>query len=164
MHHPAIMPRSNVTLAFVAVLAAVVLAGCSGNTKRLSEARTQVRGVCISQLGAPYRYGGHARTGFDAGGLVHFCYREAGYEIPTYPEGQLRAGQPIEYSAIERGDILFFRLRQQALGGDERLHSGVYVGDAKMIHSSADRDEVVSDPINTSYWEERLVAVVKILP
>lgn len=150
----------------IVVALATMLAGCATPGQpapAATDARRAVVNTAVSQLGAPYRYAGADRTGFDASGLVHFAYTQSGYEIPREAEGQIRAGQPVRYAEARPADILFYRL-DNAQDTEQTLHSGIFIGDGQMVHSSRQRDEVASEIIDNNYWFQRLVGVIRILP
>lgn len=150
--------------ALLVMLAA--LAGCAAFQSPVvpsSAARAKVVGIAVAQVGAPYKYGGYDRTGFDDSGLVYFCYREAGYRLPIKHEGQLRLGQPTQFADAQPGDILFYRF-DDGSQNENNLHAGVYLGNGEMVHASLKRDEVVSEVVDSPFWFQRLVAVIKILP
>lgn len=152
---------------FVAVCAVLLVAGCASSLVQpptTSPARTQVVGVAGAQVGAPYKFGGADRYGFDASGLVYFSYQQAGFEIPRDARGQLRAGEPVVFFEIRPADLLFYRLNEKQAGEATGLHVGLYVGDGRMVHAPLGRDEVVLETVDNPYWMQRLVGAVKLLP
>lgn len=153
-------------LVYCACAAALLLSGCAGLQNRVippTDARAAVVNNATAQLDAPYKFGGDDRTGFDDSGLVAFCYRQAGYQLPHDREDQLRTGQPIRFADAQPGDILFYRVSESA-DATPTLHAGIFTGNGRMVHAWRQRDKVVSDTIDSPYWFQRLVAVIKILP
>lgn len=163
------MITHNIAPRFLAVwtcAAVLFLSGCAGLQERTvpdTDARAAVVNYAVAQLASPYKYGGDGRTGFDDSGLVAFCYRQAGYELPLDRESQLRTGQPIRFANARPGDLLFYRI-SESVGEEPTLHVGIFTGDGKMVHAWRQRDKVVSDTVDSPFWFERLVAVIKILP
>lgn len=129
-----------------------------------TEARQAVVAAAGAQVGAPYRYRGAGRTGFDDSGFVYFAYNEAGFDLPREREAQLRAGQPTRFAEAQPGDLVFHRIAEARDRGKTTLHVGLYVGDGDMLHASLDRDEVVLEAVDNNYWFQRRVAVIKVLP
>ena len=158
-----IMPRFFAGYLITATI--MLTTGCAslteGSIPETTDARLRVTNNAVAQLGAPYKYGGYDRTGFDDSGLVYFSYGEAGYRLPLEHEGQIRSGKPAQFADAEPGDILFYRLDD---GSGNSLHAGVYLGNGQMVHASLRRDEVVSDIVDNPFWFQRLVAVIKVLP
>jgi len=161
-----IMPR----LILTAVIAAALTA-CAGvpewpNLGKVAntEARRAVVHAATAQIGAPYKYGGNDRTGFDAPGLVQFAYREAGYQVPRTREDQLRAGQPVDYANLRPADPVFFRLTNRRRDEETFIHVGVYIGNNRMVHSLESRDEVEAETIGNQYWQKRFITGIRVLP
>ncbi|MES1943308.1 cell wall-associated hydrolase (NlpC/P60 family) protein [Salinisphaera sp. PC39] len=154
-----------------ALLAAALLTACAGMSlpgagePAPTEARGAVIAAASAQIGAPYRYGGADRKGFDDAGFVHFAFEEAGFDLPRDREAQLRAGRPIRFAEARPGDLLFHRV-ERTRNGRERaiLHVGLYIGDGSMLHASLDRDEVALETVDNAYWFQRRVAVIQVLP
>lgn len=153
------------------LLAAALLAACAGmdlpgaGEPARSEARRAVISAASAQIGAPYRYRGADRKGFDDAGLVHFAFEEAGFDLPRDREAQLRAGRPIRFAEARPGDLLFHRVERTRNGRELAiLHVGLYIGDGSMLHASLDRDEVVLETVDNAYWFQRRVAVIQVLP
>lgn len=158
--------RRCVKPAAAAALCAALVSGCAGYLigpeRELSPARAAVVAAASAQIGAPYRYGGNDLKGFDDAGLVHFAYAQAGFAIPRFRKGQLRAGEPIGFDAAKPGDLLFYRL---AFGSaPPRLHVGLYLGNGEMVHAVVDRDAVSLAKVDSAFWRERFETAVQILP
>lgn len=83
----------------------------------------------------PYVWGGTTPDGFDCSGLVQFCYREIGIDVPRTSRTQFRHGAyipPDRMDALRPGDLVFF-----GRGGDPNRvhHVGIYAGDGQFIHA-----------------------------
>lgn len=107
--------------------------------------------VAMSQLGAPYRYGGSNPQGFDCSGLVYYAFRKSGVRVPRTTGALLRAAQPVPLSRLHPGDLLFFRLSSKV------SHVGIYAGDGWFIHAPSDGKQVSYDSMRRGYWKSRLV-------
>ncbi|OHU86393.1 peptidoglycan hydrolase RipC [Mycobacterium talmoniae] len=84
--------------------------------------------AALTQVGSPYVWGGAAPGGFDCSGLVMWAFRQAGISLPHSSQAQANGGQPVALSDLQPGDVLTFY--------SDASHSGIYVGDGMMIHSS----------------------------
>lgn len=99
-----------------------------------------VMNFAYSQLGKPYGFGKIGPDSFDCSGLVQSAYKEAGIEIGRSTSSQIREGSKINKNELKIGDLVFLNM---STGSG---HVGLYVGDNKIIHSSAPGDVVkISD-------------------
>lgn len=99
-----------------------------------------VMNFVYSQLGKPYGFGKIGPDSFDCSGLVQSAYKEAGIEISRSTSSQIREGSKVNKNELKIGDLVFLNM---STGSG---HVGLYVGDNKIIHSSAPGDIVkISD-------------------
>jgi cell wall-associated NlpC family hydrolase len=85
-----------------------------------------------SFLGVPYLWGGTSvETGFDCSGLTMTVYQLNGFDLPRTSQEQFAAGNPVDRSSLEKGDLLFF-----SRGGGKVSHVGIYAGDGRFIHAA----------------------------
>lgn len=135
-------------------------------TEEDASVRASVVETALEVMGEPYRWGGSSSDrGFDCSGLVWYAYRAHGIDIPRVSRRQARAGRevPPETTRLRPGDILLF--------GDASgrvSHVGLYVGDARFIHSTTSGGVTVSslDPGADAYevwWVQRWVGTRRVL-
>ncbi len=98
--------------------------------------------AALTQVGTPYAWGGAAPGGFDCSGLVMWAFNQAGISLPHSSQAQANGGQPVALSDLQPGDVLTFY--------SDASHSGIYVGDGMMIHSSTYGQPVRVVPMNSS--------------
>lgn len=89
-------------------------------------------------LGVPYKWGGTTDKGFDCSGFVQKAYKDAGYSIGRTTQLQALEGEEVETYAP--GDILCFGRSRWNI-----VHTGIYIGDRKFIHSSSPEGVIVSE-------------------
>ena len=97
-------------------------------------------------LGTPYLRGGVSpSTGFDASGFVRFVFERFGITLPRASRDQARVGERVrpDWTAIEPGDLVMF----EDEGGIN--HVAIYVGHARIIHSSETGGGVRYDDLGT---------------
>lgn len=98
--------------------------------------------AALTQVGTPYVWGGAAPGGFDCSGLVMWAFNQAGINLPHSSQAQASGGQPVALSDLQPGDVLTFY--------SDASHSGIYVGDGMMIHSSTYGQPVRVVPMTSS--------------
>ena len=146
---------------------AVLLSGCG--TKYISAPTWDGRGdgsigssvaqMARSQVGSRYRAGGTTPSGFDCSGLIWWVYRQHGISVPRVTDAQAKAGSGVSRSAMRPGDILVFDTNRGRTG----LHTGIYIGNGRFVHSPTSGKRVREDPISMEYWDKRLIRVRRIV-
>lgn len=142
---------------------ALPLAGCGffgQKTEPLPEAGASHKIVCTaySQMGKRYRSGGASpQKGFDCSGLVWWSYGQHGIKVPRTTTDQAKAGRKVPKGSARPGDLVVFRTSHSPRG----LHTGIYAGDRKFIHSPSSGKTVCMDDL-AGYWGKRLIAVRRI--
>jgi cell wall-associated NlpC family hydrolase len=105
-----------------------------------------------SFLGAPYLWGGaSAETGFDCSGLTMTVYQLIGFDLPRTSRDQFAAGNPVDRTSLEVGDLLFF-----AGAGGKISHVGIHIGNGRFIHAPGRgkkirTDSLATDPFSRSF-------------
>ena len=90
--------------------------------------RATVVQAALTQIGSSYVWGGATPGAFDCSGLVMWAFQQAGISLPHSSQAQAEGGQPVALSDLQPGDVLTFY--------SDASHSGIYVGDGMVIHSS----------------------------
>ena len=105
-------------------------------------------------LGYPYTYGGSSpSTGFDCSGLTSYVFSRCGISISRRASTQYLNGTPISKSALQPGDLVFFR---NSSSGSNIGHVGIYIGNGEYIHAQSTGHPVciasLSDSWSTRYY------------
>ena len=95
--------------------------------------------VAKSMLGVDYVWAGESKNGVDCSGLVVYCYRQLGVELPHQANRLKNVGESVSRSNIAVGDIVCWALKNNP---DYADHTGIYVGNGQVIHASSSKDEV----------------------
>lgn len=98
-------------------------------------------------VGTRYRYGGETPgVGFDCSGFVQYVFGRHGVVLPRTSRHQASAGEqmPLDVDSLQPGDLLLF-----ASGGVRINHVAIYVGNNRILHSSAGAGGVVYDDLST---------------
>ena len=100
-------------------------------------------------LGYSYVYGGTTPGGgFDCSGFVYYVFNSCGYSLSRSCTVQAQSGTAVSRSELQPGDILFFNNTSNGAIG----HTGIYIGDGRFIHAANPRRGVVTDTINSGYY------------
>lgn len=112
-----------------------------------------------SQIGVRYKYGGTTpKTGFDCSGLIQWSYKQCGVTVPRNTKEQAKAGKAVKKSQLRPGDIIVFRISARS-----GLHTALYTGNGKFIHSPSSGKRIREDKLSTDYWARRYVSARRIL-
>lgn len=104
--------------------------------------RATVVQAALTQIGSPYVWGGAAPGGFDCSGLVMWAFQQAGIALPHSSQALAHGGQPVALGELQPGDVLTFY--------SDASHTGIYVGDGMMVHSSTFGQPVRVVPMDSS--------------
>jgi peptidoglycan DL-endopeptidase CwlO len=115
-------------------------------------------------LGTRYRYGGASpKAGFDCSGFVQYVFGRNGVDLPRTSRLQASAGSalPADVASLRPGDLMLFSSKGRGVD-----HVAIYVGNNRMLHSSAGAGGVVSDDLSTprgKWYLKRHVASRRVL-
>jgi cell wall-associated NlpC family hydrolase len=114
----------------------------------------------MAMLDRDYRWGGRAPdSGFDCSGLVRHVFREAaGLHLSGNAAALARQARPVDASALQAGDLLFFNTL-----GQPSSHVGVYVGQGQFIHAASERGGVRVNRLNERYYAARFEGAKTVL-
>ena len=146
-------------------LTMLVLTACSSSPKPERDVVTPLEphvvdivvDTATSYLGAPYRYGGTSREGFDCSGLAWVSFDAAGIELPRRSRDQSRVGMQVNRSDLRRGDLVFFASRNGSPIDHVGIVTTVSGGRVVFVHATT-RAGVRTDRLDTGYWRDRYVA------
>ena len=93
-----------------------------------TDAAQVVVDTALAQLGDPYVWAAGGPDAFDCSGLTQYAYAAAGQSLPHSSRAQSAMGTPVERSALQPGDLVFFH--------SPVSHVGIYIGNGQMVHAS----------------------------
>lgn len=109
--------------------------------------------VALTKVGSPYVWGAKGSTKFDCSGLVYWSVNEVdsalGSRMYTNAAGQakwcLDNGYAVGRSELQPGDLVFWQnLNCPGCGRwNEVHHTGIYIGDGKVVEASSGKGRVV---------------------
>lgn len=98
----------------------------------------------LEQIGKPYKWGAKGPDSFDCPGLFQYAFRSIGLEIGMSTHSQHTAGQPVPFSNLSRGDLIF---TGNPVGPD--AHVVMYLGDGTVIEAPQPGQSVGIRPLST---------------
>jgi cell wall-associated NlpC family hydrolase len=136
----------------------------STGSGKVAASAARVLATAKRYLGTRYRYGGESPvSGFDCSGFVQYVFGRNGVDLPRTSRQQATAGRPVplDVESLRPGDLLLF-----ASGGTTVNHVAIYVGNNRILHSTAGAGGVVYDDLTTprgKWYLQRHVASRRIL-
>ena len=91
--------------------------------------------------------GGSRPGGFDCSGLVQYCYKKVGVDLPRTTSELINRGKNVVQANLKVGDLVF----------PSSGHVGLYVGNGNFIHAPK-RGDVVKISSVYSFYAGRRVA------
>ena len=109
--------------------------------------------AALTKVGSKYVWGAHGPDQFDCSGFVYWCLKESGYanagSLYTSAAGQAEycynRGWLINQSDLQPGDLVFWQNASCTKGDrwNEIHHTGIYIGDGRVIEASSSKGCVV---------------------
>jgi cell wall-associated NlpC family hydrolase len=96
--------------------------------------------AALAQRGKPYVWGAAGPDSFDCSGLTMFAWGQAGVSLPHQSAEQQAMGTPVDRSALQPGDLVFF--------GSPAYHVGMYIGGGMFVHAPTSGDVVKISPLS----------------
>jgi cell wall-associated NlpC family hydrolase len=110
-------------------------------------------------LGKAYRMGGNGQgnDGIDCSGFMKRIYQSVTLNLPHSSREQARYGALVttnwDLSRLRIGDLLFFKRKR----GSHIGHTGMYIGEGKMIHSSSRKGVIITNLRHSDYYNRNFV-------
>jgi cell wall-associated NlpC family hydrolase len=110
-------------------------------------------------LGKAYRFGGtgQGNQGIDCSGFMKKIFQTLTLSLPHSSREQARLGSLVttewDLSRLKIGDLLFFKRRR----GNQIGHTGMYIGEGKMIHSASKKGVIISNLKGSTYYNGHFV-------
>jgi NlpC/P60 family protein len=99
-----------------------------------------------------YRFGGkNPDSGLDCSGMVAYLYDKViGAHLPHNAADIARLARPIDRSALQAGDLVFFNTRNHPFS-----HVGIFVGAGRFVHAPSRNGRIRLNSLAQSYYAKR---------
>jgi cell wall-associated NlpC family hydrolase len=111
--------------------------------------------------GLPYLWAGTSSAGFDCSGFTAAVYGVRGITLPRDADDQAGVGAPVDRSALQPGDLLFYSSNGQQRGIH---HVSMYVGNGMMIQAPATGRTVETVSVDTPAYAREFWGARRYLP
>lgn len=82
-----------------------------------TDIKNKLINIAKSYIGTKYRWGGsNPSTGFDCSGLLKYCFKQIGIDLPRTAAQQGQIGQDVNLKDANVGDIIWFGSKQSPSG------------------------------------------------
>jgi cell wall-associated NlpC family hydrolase len=110
-------------------------------------------------LGTAYRLGGYGQgqEGIDCSGFMKKVYQSLTLNLPHSSREQAKMGALVttdwDLSRLRIGDLLFFKRNR----GGPIGHTGMYIGEGRMIHSASRKGVIITNLMDSQYYNRNFV-------
>jgi cell wall-associated NlpC family hydrolase len=122
---------------------------------------SKIKKVALSQVGAPYSYGGTTPAGFDCSGFTSWVYSHFGVTLPHSSSAQYSLGGSGDFISI--ASIADLQVGDLVVHGDSGgiQHVGIYVGNNEFVSATSSAGVQVRSLFD-SYWGPMWVGGVRL--
>jgi len=150
------------------ILIALIFTSCkstSVSTSRSNKLAEQIIESASKNLGAPYKYAGTTKSGFDCSGLVFTTFSQYDIKLPRSSADQAKVGIDLgkNISKAQKGDLIFFRTNNRSKINHVGIVTKTKDDEIEFIHSSTSKGVIISST-KESYYERTLAQINRILP
>lgn len=124
----------------------------------VSSKRDKIVSYAKQFLGRPYVYGSSGPKSFDCSGFTRYVFKQYGISLNRSADGQASNGRTVSRSELLPGDLVLFHTTRKGIS-----HAGMYIGNGQFIHASSGGGKVMISPLNTGYYNSRLVTAKRVL-
>lgn len=150
------------------ILMALIFTSCkstSASTSRSNKLAEQIIESASKNLGAPYKYAGTTKSGFDCSGLVFTTFYQYDIKLPRSSADQAKVGIDLgkNISKAQKGDLIFFKTNNRSKINHVGIVTKTKDDEVEFIHSSTSKGVIISST-KESYYERTFTQLNRILP
>lgn len=117
--------------------------------------RKALKKTLQNELGKDYVWAEEGPDAFDCSGLVYYSYGRMNMPVPRVSKEQAKIGKEVSVENLQYGDLMFFDTSSSKKGAI--THVGIYIGNGKFQHASSSKEGVITTPIDSNYYKDRLI-------
>lgn len=121
-----------------------------------SAGNSEIVAAAENLIGIPYEYGGTTRAALDSSAFINETFEQVGIDVER-THSDIWAENGTHVSSPSVGDVVFFEGTYDTAGAS---HSGIYIGDNKMIHAGSSGVEVSN--FGLDYWQNHYIGAKSI--
>ncbi|MBM7552094.1 NlpC/P60 family protein [Thalassobacillus pellis] len=125
----------------------------SDSNETETASQSEIVSTAKSLIGTPYVWGGTTPEGFDSSGFIQYVFAQTGIDL-SRTERDMWKYDGVTVDSPSIGDVVFFEGTYDVNGAS---HSGIYIGDNKIIHAGSDGVEITD--LNYDYWQNHYLGV-----
>ena len=154
---------------FLIIFISILFASCKStsgvNNKNSNRLADEIIHSAKKNIGAPYKYAGTTKAGFDCSGLVFSTFNQFDIKLPRSSYEQAKVGIDLgkNISKAQKGDLIFFKTNNRS----QINHVGIVIenkdNELQFIHSSTSKGVIISST-KEAYYEKTFAQVNRILP
>jgi cell wall-associated NlpC family hydrolase len=133
-------------------------AAAPSSPRRAAISEYDLVGTALDLRGIPYKNGGTDRSGFDCSGFTQYVFAQYGLSLPREVHEQFKTGKPVNWKALEPGDLIFFSTTEPGAS-----HVGIAVGGDAFVHAPSTSGVVRVERFSSGYWAPRFVGGRRVL-
>ncbi|MFD1066447.1 C40 family peptidase [Oceanobacillus locisalsi] len=125
------------------------------NEETASASGQAIADAAESALGIPYQFGAYTPgdsnpSALDSSGLINYTFDQVGIDV-SRTHNEMWANDGVHVDSPSVGDVVFFEGTYDTAGAS---HSGIYIGNNRMIHASSGNGQMMEADINADYWQQ----------
>ena len=113
----------------------------------------EVAALAKTLVDKPFELGAAGPDKFDNSGLVYYCFKQKGIDIPRRTGDMFKAGTAVEMKDLQPGDVVFYSMETEG----NAQYAGIYVGDGQFVAANNPDSPSSLQTMSWKYFTDRFV-------